>query len=169
LKELKVIERDGDIYRVEPIFDVDLWRLQQALEEAEAKGNGGEVNGLWAECLQRAAELYGGDLLEGADWAWAKVPRDDLRRRAVDVLVALAATRLVAGDVRGSLDVLQRAANVDPFAEQLYRRIMRLHAKLSRPDAVTATYRRLQARLADVGLQPLPETEQLWSELSAGG
>jgi DNA-binding SARP family transcriptional activator len=172
IKELKVIEREGDIYRVEPIFDVDLWRLQQVLAEASTNGDraGNDVGGdeLWAECLQRAAELYSGELLEGADWAWARVPREDLRRRAVDVLVSLSATRLVTGDIRGALDVLQRAVDVDPYAEQLYRRIMRLHAKLSRPDAVTATFRRLSTRLAEIGFEPAPESETLSRELAAG-
>ncbi|MDQ6928523.1 MAG: hypothetical protein M3159_07660, partial [Actinomycetota bacterium] len=172
IKELKVIEREGDIYRVEPIFDVDLWRLQQVLDEASTNGDraGNDVGGdeLWAECLQRAAELYSGELLEGADWAWARVPREDLRCRAVDVLVSLSATRLVTGDIRGALDVLERAVDVDPYSEQLYRRIMRLHGKLARPDAVTATFRRLTTRLAEIDLEPTPESDNLSQELSAG-
>ncbi|HUQ63477.1 MAG TPA: BTAD domain-containing putative transcriptional regulator [Acidimicrobiales bacterium] len=173
IKELKVIEREGDIYKVEPIFDVDLWRLQQVLDEASTNGNraGNDVGGdeLWAECLQRAAELYTSELLEGADWAWARVPRDDLRRRAVDVLVSLSATRLVTGDIRGALDVLEKAIDVDPYAEQLYRRIIRLHSKLSRPDAVTATFRRLKTRLAEIDLEPTAESENLSRELSVAG
>jgi DNA-binding SARP family transcriptional activator len=159
--DLKVIERDGDRYRIEPLFEVDLWKFEQALAVAGAKsGDPG-----WATLLQDAAALYGGELLAGVEWPWAEVPREDLRGRAVDVLVSLAATRLVAGDVRGALEALERAVEIDPLAEQLYRRIMRLHAKLSRPDQADAAFRTLVARLGEFDLQPSPESEKLHAEL----
>ena len=161
-KGLKVIERDGDRYRIEPVFEVDLWRFQEALPAAGASTGDAE----WAAGLQAAADLYGGELLAGVDWAWAEVPREDLRRRAVDVLVSLAATRLVAGDARAALDALSRAVEIDPVAEQLYRRIMRLHARQARVDEVEATYLRLKARLAELDLEPTPESQQLLAELA---
>ena len=164
-KSLKVIERDGDRYKIEPIFEVDLWRFQEALPPAGA----GTGDPEWAAGLETAADLYGGDLLAGVDWAWAEIPREDLRRRAVDVLVSLAATRLVAGDARAALDALSRAVEVDPVAEQLYRRIMRLHARQARVDEVEATYLRLKARLAELDLEPTPESQQLLAELSRTG
>ncbi len=160
-KALKIIERDGDRYRIEPVFDVDLWRFQGALPPPGASTGDPK----WAAALQSAADLYDGELLAGVDWAWADVPREDLRRRAVDVLVSLGATRLVAGDVRGALDVLSHAVEIDPLAEQLYRRIMRLHAKQTRPDEVLATFERLEARLRELGLEPTVESEQLVKEL----
>ncbi|HWC11856.1 MAG TPA: BTAD domain-containing putative transcriptional regulator, partial [Acidimicrobiales bacterium] len=164
-KTLKVIERDGDRYRIEPVFDVDLWRFQEALPPAGVSTGDAE----WASRLQTAADAYGGELLADVDWAWAEVPREDLRRRAVDVLVSLAATRLVAGDARAALDALSRAVEIDPVAEQLYRRIMRLHARQARVDEVEATYLRLKARLAELDLEPTPESQQLLAELSRTG
>ncbi|MDQ3978750.1 MAG: bacterial transcriptional activator domain-containing protein, partial [Actinomycetota bacterium] len=160
-RDLKVIERDGDRYRIEPVFDVDLWHFEAAL--AEAGSNSGDP--AWIDSLQAAADLYTGELLAGFDWPWAEVPREDLRARAVDVLVSIAATRLVAGDVLGALDALERAVEVDPLAEQLYRRIMRLHAKLSRPDQADATFRALEARLGEIALEPTPESAKLHGEL----
>ncbi|HEX2191928.1 MAG TPA: bacterial transcriptional activator domain-containing protein, partial [Acidimicrobiales bacterium] len=164
-KDLKIIERDGDRYRIEPVFDVDLWRFEQALPPPGASAGDAE----WASGLQAAADLYGGELLAGVDWAWAEVPREDLRRRAVDVLVSVAATRLVAGDARAALDALSRAVEIDPLAEQLYRRIMRLHAGQARVDEVEATYLRLKARLAELDLEPTTESQQLLAELSRPG
>ncbi|MCA1692823.1 MAG: bacterial transcriptional activator domain-containing protein, partial [Actinobacteria bacterium] len=163
--DLKVIEREGDRYRIEPVFDVDLWRFEAAL--AQAGASSGDPG--WAQALQEAADLYTGELYPGADWPWAEVPREDLQGRAVDVLVSMAATRLVAGDVRGALDALERAVEVDPLAEQLYRRIMRLHAKLARPDQADAAFRTLQARLGEIGLEPSPESEKLHGELCGAG
>ncbi|HEX2119084.1 MAG TPA: bacterial transcriptional activator domain-containing protein, partial [Acidimicrobiales bacterium] len=163
VKKLKVIERDGDRYRVEPLFDVDLWQLEQALAEGAAGGD----DFVRAAAYDRVAQTYAGDLLAGADWAWAETPREDLRQRVLDVLVWLGDVRWASGDARGSWQALQRAVEVDPYAEQIYRRIMRLQSKLGRPDDAAATYRRLQARLVEIDLEPTPETEKLHGELTA--
>ncbi len=163
-KKLKVIERDGDRYRVEPLFDVDLWRLEQALKDGAA----GPDDFVRAAAYDRVAQTYAGDLLAGADWAWAETPREDLRQRVLDVQVWLGDIRWASGDARGSWQALQRAVEVDPYAEQIYRRIMRLQSKLGRPDDAVATYRRLQARLVEIDLGPTPESENLHAELSGG-
>jgi len=161
-KKLKVIEREGDRYRVEPLFDVDLWRLEQALSlgavEADDFGR--------TAAYDRVAATYTGDLLAGADWAWAETPRNDVRQRVLDVLVWLGDVRWASGDARGSWQALQRAVEVDPYAEQIYRRIMRLQSKLGRPDDAAATFRRLQARLVEIDLEPTPESAKLHAELT---
>jgi DNA-binding SARP family transcriptional activator len=108
---------------------------------------------------------YDGDLLVGADWFWLDTPREDLRQRMVDVLVWLGDRRWAAGDARAAWSALQRALEVDPYAEQIYRRIMRLQAKLSRPDDAEITYRRLVAKLQEVDLQPTAESEKLYIEV----
>ncbi|MGH9278737.1 MAG: AfsR/SARP family transcriptional regulator, partial [Acidimicrobiales bacterium] len=159
--ELKVIEREGDRYRTEPLFDVDLWRFEAALAAASTQSGDPGLS----ESLEAAADLYSGELLAGTDWPWAEVPREDLRGRAVDVLVSLGATRMVGGDLTTALSALERAVEIDPLAEQLYRRIMRLHAKLSRPDQADATYRALQARLGEHDLEPSAESAKLHQEL----
>ncbi|HEX2046562.1 MAG TPA: BTAD domain-containing putative transcriptional regulator [Acidimicrobiales bacterium] len=163
-KKLKVIERDGDRYRVEPLFDVDLWRLEQALSDGATGAEAAR-----AAAYDRVAQIYTGDLLAGADWAWAETPREDLRQRVLDVLVWLGDVRWASGDARGSWQALQRAVEVDPYAEQIYRRIMRLQSKLGRPDDAAATFRRLQARLVEIDLEPTPESEKLFAELCATG
>ncbi len=163
-RKLKVIERDGDRYRVEPLFDVDLWRLEQALSDGAAGGD----DFVRSAAYDRVAQTYTGDLLAGADWAWAETPREDLRQRVLDVQVWLGDIRWASGDARGSWQALQRAVEVDPYAEQIYRRIMRLQSKLGRPDDAAATYRRLQARLVEIDLEPTPESEKLHADLGPG-
>ena len=160
-KELKVIDRDGDLYRIEDVFDVDLWSLQHALKE----GAQSRDDAVRQSALDRAVADYDGDLLVGLDWFWLDTPREDLRQRMVDVLVWLGDRRWASGDARAAWAALQRALEVDPYAEQIYRRIMRLQAKLSRPDDAEATYRRLEAKLQEVDLQPTPETEKLHAEV----
>jgi DNA-binding SARP family transcriptional activator len=160
--ELKAIERDGDRYRVDPtVFAVDLWRFQQALAAARHA----QLDPAVAAALAQAGEAYGGVLLDGAPYAWVEVPREEVRRRAVDALARLAELRQAAGDQQGALSALEQAVAADPVAEELYRRVMRLEAELDRPDAVRRTYRLLARRLADLDVDPDPETEQLVAEL----
>jgi DNA-binding SARP family transcriptional activator len=160
-KELKVIDRDGDLYRIEDVFDVDLWSLQHALRE----GAQSRDDAVRQSALDRAVADYDGELLTGLDWFWLETPREDLRQRMVDVLVWLGDRRWASGDARAAWAALQRALEVDPFAEQIYRRIMRLQGKLSRPDDADVTYRRLVAKLQEVDLQPTPETDKLHAEV----
>ena len=160
-KELKIVDRDGDLYRIEDVFDVDLWSLQHALKE----GTDTKDDATRLAALDRAVADYAGDLLAGADWFWLETPREDLRQRMVDVLVWLGDRRWATGDARGAWAALQRALEVDPFAEQIYRRVMRLQAKLSRPDDADATFRRLQAKLLEIDLQPTPESDKLYADV----
>ena len=46
---------------------------------------------------------------------------------------------------------LERALDHDPINEELYQRIIRIHGRQQRPDAVRRTLRRLEDRLADLG------------------
>jgi DNA-binding SARP family transcriptional activator len=163
--QLKAIQRDGARYRVDPaVFAVDLWRFQQAL----ATTRQAQLDPAIAAALAAAGEAYGGVLLDGAPYAWVEVPREDLRRRAVDALARLAELRQAGGDLESALTALEQAVAADPVAEELYRRVMRLEAALGRPDAVKRTYRLLARRLADLDVDPDPETEQLVAELLRG-
>jgi DNA-binding SARP family transcriptional activator len=160
--ELKAIEHHGDRYRVDPtVFAVDLWRFQQALVAARHA----QLDPAVAAALADAGEAYGGALLDGAPYAWVEVPREDIRRRAVDALARLAELRQAVGDPEGALVALEQAIGADPVAEELYRRVMRLEAELGRPDAVRRTYRLLARRLAELDVDPDPETEQLVADL----
>jgi DNA-binding SARP family transcriptional activator len=160
--ELKAIERHGDRYRADAtVFAVDLWRFQTALATARHA----QLDPAVAAALAEAGEAYGGVLLDGAPYAWVEVPREELRRRAVDALARLAELRQAASESEGSLAALEQAISVDPVAEELYRRVMRLEAELGRPDAVRRTYRLLARRLADLDVDPDPETEQLVAKL----
>jgi DNA-binding SARP family transcriptional activator len=160
--ELKAIQRDGGRYRVDStVFAVDLWRFQAALAAARRA----QLDPAVAAALAEAGEAYGGVLLDGTPYAWVEIPREDIRRRAVDALARLAQLRHAAGDLEGALGALEQAVAADPVAEELYRRVMRLEAELDRPDAVRRTYRLLARRLADLDVDPDAETEQLVAEL----
>ncbi len=167
VRELAVLqaEAQGRRLRLEPVFDVDLWRLQRSLHSAVGAAQMGGGTSTRLASFEQVARAYTGDLLAGADWLWARAPREDLRQRIVDVLVWLGDSRWAAGDTAAAAETLNRAIEVDPFAEQLYRRMMRLHARRSSRGELESTYRALEAQLATVGLEPSPESNKLRFEL----
>jgi DNA-binding SARP family transcriptional activator len=160
--DLKVIDRIGQIYQVDTsLFDVDLWRFQAAVGAAEEASDPKRV----ADALTRASEEYQGDFLDSAYFEWADAPREDLRRRAVDVAATLAELQIGAGEFEAAVRALERATAIDPYAEDLYRRLMRLQAQLGRIHAVRHTFARLESRLAELDVDPEPATLDLRDEI----
>ena len=164
-RETKVIAPDGERYRLDrELVEVDLWRLESCLAQAKQAASTGDEQAETA-VLRAAADAYGGELLKGMSGMWIETPREDLRRRAVNALGRLAELRQAAGDDEGALGALEQAIAADPVAEVLYRRTMRLQARLGRVDAARHTYQVLQRHLGELDVDAEPETEALAAEL----
>ena len=162
LGEAMFVEHAAGRYRIDPdLVEVDLWSFQTHLAETESAGDDER-----AAALSAAACLYSGELAEGARYEWAEPLREQLRRQAVDALTDLAETRETGGDLPGALAVAEQALAADPYAEAVYRQVMRLQARVGRPDAVVRTYRLLERRLIDLDAEPEPLTRQLVAELA---
>src|SRR6266511_1336531 len=58
---------------------------------------------------------------------------------------------LEADQPEQAIAVLEAAIGRDPVNEELYQRVMRIHGRLGRPDAVRRTMQVLEDRLADLG------------------
>ncbi len=156
------VEWTGSHYRIQAdLFDCDTWRLQAALDQAAHQPDPAAQ----IAALEQAVACYAGDLLEGDGALWAEPPRQDLRRRAIDALVRLAELHQHADSLEAALHALERAIALDPYAEDLYRRAMRLHARLHRPDGVRRTLRHLENRLEELDVDPAEATIQLADEL----
>jgi DNA-binding SARP family transcriptional activator len=161
-----VVELVNDRWHVNPdLVDCDVWHFQSALAAAAAADD--EQAKLNA--LARAATVYAGTLLQDAGYEWVEEPREELRRQAADVAGRLGELRERAGDLDGALAALEDGARWDAYNEELYQRIMRLQARMGRPDGVRRTYTRLRDRLAELGVDPDETTERLLRELRRGG
>jgi DNA-binding SARP family transcriptional activator len=102
-----------------------------AVQAALATARRAELDPAVVGALAEAGDAYGGPLLDGAPFVWVEGPREDLRRRAVDALARLCELRQAGGDAQGAMVALEQAISVDPVAEELYRRLMRLEASLN--------------------------------------
>lgn len=163
-RHVDVLVKTGDVYRAQTeVLEVDLWRFQNALGDAAHTHDPQTAR----EALANAAGLYRGDLLAAADYLWIEPAREDLHRRALDAHARLAELHAGAGRVEVAIETLEHAIVLDPLAEEMYRRLITLLAQLGRPDAIKRTWIQLQARLADLDLDPGAETVQLLRRVTA--
>jgi DNA-binding SARP family transcriptional activator len=155
----KVVEHHTGRYQLDTtLVAVDVWDFQHALTDAAAAGGSlDEQRG----ALTLAADLYDGELLDRTAYLWAEPAREDLRRRAVDTLVRLADTHADSGERERATAYYERAIGIEPYGEDLYRRLMRVYAALGRSDAIHRTYRTLESRLTELDADPDPASEQL--------
>ncbi|MEU8662016.1 BTAD domain-containing putative transcriptional regulator [Actinoplanes philippinensis] len=138
------------------LFAVDLWQMLTAIERANTAPD--DTTALTA--LREAADLYGGDFAEGQDRAWITDYANSYRHQILAVYARIA--EIVEMDQpEQAIAALQHAIGLDPINEELYQRIMRIHGRAQRPDAVRQTLRRLEERLADLDAEPSDATRRV--------
>jgi DNA-binding SARP family transcriptional activator len=160
----KLLEQAGDVYQLDAAaIDCDLWRFQAALRTAARADEPSEAR----QVLRDAVDSYGGEFLDGMEWFWVAPVREDLHRRALDVHLRLAELEAELGNPTGAETVLEAATEFDRYAEEPYRRLMTLQAERGRLDAVTATWRTLERRLAEIDVDAEPTTLRCYRSLTA--
>jgi len=159
---LDVLTKVGEQYLPSAAeIECDLWDFQQALSDA-ARANGDQARA----ALRRAVDVYGGDLLRGRDYPWVESVRQDLHRCALDAHLRVAEIEEHAGHSDAAVEALERAIDLDRYAEEPYRRLMTVQAAHDRPHAVTATWQLLHQRLGELGLDVDMTTVRLYHSLT---
>jgi DNA-binding SARP family transcriptional activator len=146
-------------YRIDPdVIEIDLWQLTAALADAQqATDDAAKIR-----ALTLVADRCAGEFATGLTQPWAEAHREYLRRTVGNALTNLARLHQ-QDDPEQALMVLEQAIIRDPYSEPLYRHVMRLQARLDRPDAVRRTYALLTARLDELHAEPDDETRKLVS------
>ncbi len=162
LEKADVVDYSAGRYQFQlDLVDCDLWRFRNALAAA---ANASEAVARTA-ALQRAVAAYGGTLVEGERYGWVEPLREELRRRALDAATSLTDFHDRNGDISAAIAVLEQAITWDPYAEELYRRLMRLNASLRRLDDIRRVFQRLTTRLEELDADPDDATQRLFTEL----
>lgn len=125
------------------------------------------------DALAQAAELYHGELLAGfslpgcvAFEEWLLLAREELRQRALAVLLALAEGQFAAGDYVTAAATARRHLAIDPWREEAHRQVMRALAAAGERVAALAAYDRCRQVLHDdLGLDPDPATHALAEQI----
>ena len=122
--------------------------------------------------LERAARLYGGDLLAGLriDEApfeeWLRTERERLRELALDVNARVLAAHGKAGQTEPAIQAALRLLALDPLQEPAHRALMRLYAGQGRRGAALKQYQLcVDALQRELGAEPEGETRVLYQKL----
>jgi DNA-binding SARP family transcriptional activator len=138
---------------------VDVWRFDELLRKA---ASGEAVR----ESLEAAAEICRSELLKGVYYEWAERLRAHFQDQLLDVLVQLAEVCKKNGDEEAAVTALNRAISLDPYAEQIYRTLMELYAKLGSIAEIERACRELEAELSEgLDAEPTDETNTLKTSL----
>ncbi|MCZ6863615.1 MAG: BTAD domain-containing putative transcriptional regulator [Alphaproteobacteria bacterium] len=124
--------------------------------------------------LERAVELYRGDLLDGigvhdpAFEDWLRDERGRLQERACEALSRLLDHQAV-GDTERAIATARRLLALDPLRETTHRALMRLYAGKGERTLALKQYQACHDVLAaELGLSPETETEELAAEIRTG-
>ena len=126
------------------------------------------------DALAAAANLYGGELLEGFDlhapefdrWLWAV--RQGFHEKAVDLLSRMLTHDLGAGNLDKAASTAARLLTLDPLRESSHRALMELYSKQGRYAAALRQYQICCEVLArELNVEPEPGTTALYREIRA--
>jgi nucleoid-associated protein YgaU/DNA-binding SARP family transcriptional activator len=134
-------------YRIDPnLIDVDLWHMLAALDRA----NNASDDQTCLAALRYAVDCYAGDFGENRDWPWSIDYATTYRHQILSAYARIAEI-LETDHPDQAVAALEAAIDYDPVNEELYQRVIRIHGRLHRPDAVRRTLGLLENRLADLG------------------
>lgn len=100
-------------------------------------------------------------MLAGYTYEWIEPIREEIRRHALDAITELVAHYTATGDSATTIELLERAIQLDPYAEHFYAGAMRIDVEEGRHDAARRLFAQLEGRLSELEVEPSPETRQV--------
>ena len=150
---------------VGPWLTIDVHEFDRCLDEAEeADGHASASRALPA--YQRALALYRGDFCPSQpDADWAELERDRLRLRYLAAAVRVGELLLADGDEQTPLRLGHEALHAEPWSEAAYRLLVCTHLARGEHAQARRTLARCHAMLADLQVDPEPQTQMLTRRL----
>ncbi|MCE7979828.1 MAG: transcriptional regulator [Caldilinea sp. CFX5] len=149
----------------------NVWLDTEAMELLISAGNqatlGPTPNADFAiACYEAAVQLYHGDYLPERRYEdWTSAERERLQLLALNTMTTLAELLLQKMPLE-SIRLTQRVLSIDPVWEDAYRIQMRAFAAQRNRPMALRTYQRCTEVLAEeFGVDPLPETSELYDQI----
>ena len=118
--------------------------------------------------LRAAVDLYRGDLVQNLYDEWCRAEQERFRQMYEYALHTLVATCEGMERLDEAIYWAERALQVNPLQETLYRTLMRLYTRIGERERALETYARCRRTLHEaLHTVPMPETEQLYKEILA--
>ena len=150
-------DRHSLLWNGEAACTLDVQEFEQALAEAEVASN----QDVLRQALERAINLYRGDLLPDCYDEWIIAERDRLQQAMLYALECLITLYEQEHDYTKALRMAQRLQCYEPLLENTYCHLMRLHAKRADRSAIVRTYQNCAAVLKrELGIGPGKATWQ---------
>lgn len=116
--------------------------------------------------LEKGADLYRGDLLEGVYDDWCLYERERLRLGFLNILIKLMDYHGHQGNYARGLEYGHRILLLDPTRERVHRQMMMLHWLAGDREAALLQYRSCYNTLqAELELKPVQETQHLYETI----
>ncbi|MBI3943452.1 MAG: AAA family ATPase, partial [Chloroflexi bacterium] len=157
-------------------LSADVWVDASAFEQLASGGAPANGKSVPVESLQAAVDLYTGPFLHDLKLSdapefeiWVASEQERLGQLYLHTMATLIHARQMAGDWRQVITLARQALAYDNLQEPIHRALMEAHARLDeRPEALRQ-YEILQTTLEhELGVEPMPETENLRLAISNG-
>ncbi|MDD3653790.1 MAG: response regulator [Desulfotomaculaceae bacterium] len=117
--------------------------------------------------LEAAEALYVGEYLEGTDWHWAALEREQLSRQYEEVVIALSRAYMQQKAFNSAGELLERAFNRNPYDERIAELLMEVYSMTG--DKVRATrllseYTRILKE--DLGIKPQESINRIYASIN---
>jgi DNA-binding SARP family transcriptional activator len=122
------------------------------------------------DAMTRADGLYAGALLEGVYDEWCVAQRERLERLHVGILERLMCKAREEGHIEEALRNARKILAVDSLREDIHRAMIKLYFDAGDRVAACRQYRHLEHLLRrELGIAPMPETQELWAAIAGWG
>ncbi|MEG8179271.1 hypothetical protein GZH49_12105 [Nocardia terpenica] len=157
----RLIVAEGTGYRLDPqLARVDYHAFAAAVAARRAAA---DEPARLAAC-ERIVAAVSGVLAAELTGAWAEHARVYARREWLNAVTTLGRSWVHTAP-RRSLELLEKAVEIDPHNELVWCDLLRLHAALGEHDAIARTVAVMRRKFADIGEQPSEKTHRLADHL----
>jgi DNA-binding SARP family transcriptional activator len=152
-----VVGRDGETYRLalpEPAA-VDILEFESGVATGRAARESGD-GAVAIEVLERALDVYGGELLPEAGPAeWVVMPRERYRMQASEAALTLTDLHLASGDAARAVAVAERGLRIDRYRDAQWRQLITACELAGDRAAAIRARRSYDEVLSELGLAPI--------------
>lgn len=147
----------------------DIWVDVEEFEEHTRSADAGPFDRRAAGRLERALDLWRGELMDGHDHQWCVYERQRLRLRLLAAQERLLDFHMGRGAWQAALRQGDAILHLDPFREHVYRHLMLCHHSMGdRPLAVRRFQRCRELLAEELGIAPMEETRTLYDQIRSG-
>lgn len=161
------ILKDGDAYRLDlgKGGSADADDFKEAIRRAKTAG---QPQTSIAQYIQ-AVKVYGGDYFEEDPYeAWCEMEREGLREQYLSALMSVIEYYYNRREYKSCIAYARKHLETDPYAEPVYRYLMKSYTESGLPAKAASTYRQCVEKLRDgLGCEVSEETAGLYERLAS--